>query len=226
MAEEGAVRQKPTFGKPKLVCRWRISAGTLPAANRHLRAFGARSIEGEHFTRGLVAWVKQHIEWTLADGASRCPDGVLMVMVDERGRAAMAVGAYEPLPSETLAALVARAQSARREAQETDVAPEVLWAVRSGGLVCGLGGGERSSGATSLVYDLAQTLGMSVSREPNLAELMASSAPSFDEAFLVSDEHGVVVASDAAGPCGVRFRDGWEHLLASSTCGGSRRARP
>ena len=31
------------LGTPALVCRWRLSGGMLPMANRHLRALAARS---------------------------------------------------------------------------------------------------------------------------------------------------------------------------------------
>ena len=37
----------------------------------------------------------------------------------------------------------------------------------------------------------------------------------FDELFLVSDEHGVVPASDAAGRRAQRFADGYQKLLDS-----------
>ena len=53
----------------------------------------------------LVAWAKQHIEWTLGDGAAANPDGVLMMIVDTEGRAAMSVGPYEELEDTRLAAL-------------------------------------------------------------------------------------------------------------------------
>ena len=101
-------------------------AGRLPIENRHLRALGRRHVLGKKLSRQLLAWAKQHIEWTLADGTAEHPDGVLMLLVDAEGRAAMACGDYEPLPDTTLAGLLARAASGSDEASETDIAPETI----------------------------------------------------------------------------------------------------
>ena len=102
------------LGKPAIVCRWRLSNKTLPLENRHLRALGARHTSTRRVQKELVAWAKQHIEWTLGDGAAANPDGVLMMIVDTEGRAAMSVGPYEELEDTRLAALCARADLARR----------------------------------------------------------------------------------------------------------------
>ena len=75
--------------------------------------------------------------------------------------------------------------------------------------------GTISSGAASLVLDLAATLGIPVERADSLAEDLEMGA-ACDEAFLVSDEHGVVPASDAKGPMGERFAQSWEALLAKT----------
>ena len=99
-----------TLGRPALVCRWRLADRALPLENRHLRALGGRTVDGTPVSTQLVAWAKQHIEWTLSDGAARYPDGVLMVIVDEEGRAAMSVGPYEPLAVTTTSALAERAK--------------------------------------------------------------------------------------------------------------------
>lgn len=219
---DGKIPQEFEIGEPVVVCRWRLSSGTLPAANRHLRALGWRTVLGEHPSKQLLSWAKQHIEWTLSEGSALHPDGVLMLMIDEEGRAAMAVGAYEPLPGDDLSALVGRARSAREEARLSAVAPEVLWAMRDGQLVCALAVGERCSGANSLVSDLARTLGMPVARDASLLDDLDRDPSGVDEAFLVSDEHGVVVACDASGDVGRRFRDGWERLLASANRPGGR----
>lgn len=210
---DGKIPQEFEVGEPVLVCRWRLSNRRLPAANRHLRALGRRTVNGEHPSKQLMSWAKQHIEWTLAEGAAEHPDGVLMIVLDEQGRAAMAVGDYEPLADRTLAALVSRAQESEREAAETDVAPETLWVVRDGSLVCGMASGEVASGAASLIADLAKTLGMPVRREARLVDAVADGSLVPEEAFLVSDEHGVVVASDASGDRARRFADGWARLL-------------
>ena len=68
------------LGTPALVCRWRLADRTLPLENRHLRALSRRVVDDAPVSPQLVAWAKQHIEWTLGSGASRYPDGVLMVI--------------------------------------------------------------------------------------------------------------------------------------------------
>lgn len=210
---QGGIPEEFEVGEPVLVCRWRLAKRTLPAANRHMRALGSRIVNGAPLSKQLLGWAKQHIEWTLAEGASEHPDGVLMIVLDEQGRAAMAVGDYEPLADRTLASLVSRAQESEHEAAETDVAPETLWVVRNGSLVCGMASGEVASGAASLIADLATTLGMPVRRDARLVDAVADGSLVPEEAFLVSDEHGVVVASDASGDRARRFADGWARLL-------------
>ena len=112
------------LGTPALVCRWRLSGGMLPMANRHLRALAARSLGGVPVSTQLVAWAKQHIEWTLADGTRRDPDGVLMLVVDDSGRAAMSCGPYEAPLATSVSSLAERARRSQVEATETGVAPE------------------------------------------------------------------------------------------------------
>lgn len=201
------------LGRPSLVCRWRLAAHTLPLANRHLRSLRRRTVNGERVSTQLVAWAKQHIEWTLWEGVAQWPDGVLMLVIDEHGQAAMTAGPYEPLERCDLASLVERATCAAREASETGVAPETLWAVRGDRLVVNVGPGEALSGAATLVSDLARTLGLPVERDPDVASGVLAGAVRIDEAFLVSDEHGIVPASDLCGPRTRRFADGWQTLL-------------
>ena len=205
-----------TLGRPALVCRWRLANRALPLENRHLRALGQRLIDGKAISPQLVAWAKQHIEWTLADGAAEHPDGVLMLIVDQEGRAAMTVGPYQELRSASVTALAQRAQLAEREADKTWVAPESLWLVRGEQLVWGLAAGEKPSGAGSLMADLAKTIGMPVMRQEGLAARVLREEESFDEAFLVSDEHGIVCASNASGPRSERFAAGYAMLLEKS----------
>lgn len=214
-------------GTPQVICRWRLSKGMLPATNRHMRALSSRMLSGHAPTPELLAWVKQHIEWTLPEGAAEHPDGVLMLAVDTQGRAAMAVGAYEALPDTSTYVLVQRAQTARVEAQSTGVAPEVLWAVQGSMLVCGLGAHDVLSGVNSLLYDVARTLTMDVTFEPALPDLvaqhdkMASSSADkktsvtapYDELFLASDEYGVVSANGASGSVSAHFEQDWARLL-------------
>ncbi len=212
------------LGRPSLICRWRLSHSELPLMNRHLRALRLRRVRGRRVSTELVAWTKQQIEWGLERSSSDDPDGVLMLVVDEAGRAALSVGPYEELRGRALSALARRAVAASAEARATGVAPETLWLVRDGRLVAGIDEGMSASGAATLVLDLAKTLGIVVSRETGLAQEVvnhASQVP-FDEAFLVSDEHGVIAASNASGPLSRKIEDGYQRLLERQ---GSHRRR-
>lgn len=204
------------LGRPALVCRWRLSNRRLPMANRHLRALGSRVVQGEPVPRQLVAWAKQHVEWTLEDGSVAHPDGVLMVVVDEQGRAAMTVGPFEELRHRAVRDLVDRAVQSLAEAEETRVAPESLWAVEGDVLVCGLSRDVHLSGATTLVNDLARTLGMPVRMDEDLVDRIRRDVEDFDEVFLVSDEYGVVPASNAGGPRSRKFETSYQKLLDST----------
>ena len=189
------------LGDPALVCRWRLANRRLPLENRHMRALLARTIDGERVTTELVAWAKQHIEWTLEQGSAEHPDGTLMLIVDVQGRAAMTVGPYAPLEDETARGLARRAERASDEASHTGVAPETLWISRN------------ASGATSLIEQLTQVLGIETHEREGLAEGVLTGSVSYDEVFLVSDEHGVVPASDATGKFGEKLAGGYQKLL-------------
>lgn len=204
-----------TLGSPALVCRWRLASRALPLENRHLRALGQRVVNGGLVPTELVAWAKQHIEWTLSEGAAEHPDGVLMLILDGEGRAAMTVGPYEPLALRTPSALADRARAASVEAEDTGVAPESLWLVHEEGLIWGIGADERPSGAATLMADLARTVGFAVERRAGLAEALLAGEVSYDEALLVSDEHGIVPASGRAQPRAERFAEGYAKLLSS-----------
>ena len=221
--EEGTQRVEDfELGEPVLVCRWRLAGGRLPLENRHLRALGARAVAGRGVTAQLLSWAKQHIEWTLRDGSAENPDGVLMIAMDEQGRAAMSVGPYAALPGDEPAALLARAEDARREAGETGVAPETLWAVRDGALVCALAEGAPVHGAAALVMDLARAFGYEARRDEGLLGELGDAVtaadvaqPKVDELFLVSDEHGIVPAADVSGEVAARFSAAYAKLLDS-----------
>ncbi|WP_228478340.1 hypothetical protein [Thermophilibacter immobilis] len=205
-----------TLGRPALVCRWRLAHHLLPLENRHLRALAQRRVNGVPVSTQLVAWAKQHIEWTLGDGSGEHPDGVLMLVVDERGQAAMSVGPYEPLETISVSELASRVRLAAREARSTGVSPETLWLVREGQLVWGIEPSERPSGAATLVSDLARAEGLVVTRRAGLAHALLQGNVAYDEAFLVSDEHGVVGADDAQGPCAQHFARDYEKLLSTT----------
>ncbi len=204
------------LGTPVLVCRWRIYNKGLPMENRHIRALSARTVNGAPVSTGLAAWVKQHVEWTLADGAEGNPNGVLMIAVDEDGKAAMSLGSYRPLDRIAANDLLLRAQNSWREAERTGVSPEDLWLVRGDALVWGTSPEFAPSAASSLIDDLARTLGMPVKRDEELLATCARKGMHADEVFLVSDEHGVVPASDKAGQRATKFRASYQKLLSAN----------
>ncbi len=204
------------LGAPTLVCRWRLFARELPLENRHLRALGQRELHDEPISTNIVAWAKQHIEWTLRDGTQAYPDGVLMIIVDEEGQAAMTVGPYEPLPYTTASFLAERARNASLEGAKTHVSPESLWLEREGEFIWGIDPEENPSGAATLMDDLAKACGFPVVRHPHLAEDVLDGVVDYDEALLVSDEHGIVAASDATGARSRRFVEGYAKLLEKS----------
>lgn len=178
-----------------------------------MRALLARRVNGQPVTNELVAWAKQHIEWTLQKGSAEYPDGTLALIVDTQGRAAMTVGSYQPLPDTTALGLARRAERAGDEGAKTGVAPETLWLAKDNALIWDQGTGCEPSGAASLVAQLAKTLGIDAAQHQGLAEAVMADAISYDEAFLVSDEHGVVPAIDAAGAHGMRLAQGYRRLL-------------
>lgn len=193
MAEEGF-----KLGEPALVCRWRLAGRHVPMLNRHMRALSQRRVGGEPLSTNMLSWVKQHIEWSLAEDASAEADGVLMLVIDEAGQAVMSTGVYEPLADATFDALMARASAARTEADRTGIAPEVLCSIAEGSLVVGASPDERACAAVSLIEQLAETRGCRVERDPALQYRIVAG---LDDAavVLVSDEHGVVPATDRTG---------------------------
>ena len=187
------------MGKPALVCRWRLAGRSVPLLNRHMRALSQRRVQGEPLTVNLLGWVKQHIEWSLAEDPSAVADGVLMLVVDEDGQAAMSTGAYEPLADASAEALIERAVAARAEADATGIAPELLCCVRDGALALGATESSARSGAATFIRQLAETRGHAVSFDPALPERARIGIAG--TLALISDEHGVVVeaVSDDAG---------------------------
>ena len=199
--QERAGSEPFQLAEPALVCRWRMASRQVPLLNRHIRALSRRAVNGLPLTRNMLAWAKQHVEWSLAEGTYEDPNGVLMLVVDVDGNAAMTVGPYEPLPETGIEALLGRARRARAEQGETGVAPELLCAVRDGALELAADPVEPLSGSADLLEQLARTLGRDVRRAGGGA---AESLAHAGAALLVSDEHGVVVADEslATGPEG------------------------
>ncbi len=205
------------LGTPAVVCRWRLANGSLPLESRHIKALAARSEGVPVVTTSLVAWAKQHIEWTLRDGSAQHPNGVLMLVVDVDGQAAMTVGEYSGLERTTANDLLTRAQNAREEARASSVSPEDLWVVRDNALVWGTCSEFSASGTSSLVDDLARTLGIPVQRDEYLLSTLSAKGFGDAEVFLASDEHGVVPASDHGGSRAQKFADSYRKLLVAKT---------
>lgn len=184
--------------RPALVCRWRMSKRQVPMLNRHVRALSQRVVQGRPLTTNMLSWAKQHVEWSLSEGTYDDPDGVLMLVIDVNGNAAMTVGAYEPLADTSRAALMARAVEAASEQAETGVAPEVLCRIENGVLHVGAAEDEHVCGAMTLIEQLCATRGHDVVRAGSLAGTDAAAADDLTgTVLLVSDEHGVVCEDGA-----------------------------
>ena len=210
--EELEAAQKFELDNPELVCRWRLAGGVLPLDNRHLRALGKRLVAQKEISPHLIAWAKQHIEGTLKEGSQEYPDGVLMILLESNGQAAMTVGPYQPLEESSVLSLAGRARISQREELQTRCAPEVLWLVKDGKLIAGVSEESVQSGVTSLVLDLSQTLHEPVEFDSEIIAQVFEGTAKFDEVFLTSDEHGIVCASDAEGEVGRQFLFGYKKL--------------
>ena len=196
-----------TLDTPSLVCRWRMHDKRVPMLNRHIRALSQRRVNGEPLSHNMLSWAKQHVEWSLAEGSYTERDGVLMLVIDVNGNAAMTVGTYEPLADTSLGALTARATQARIEAGETGMAPELLAAVSGDRIFMAAFPEEHVCGAATLIEQLASTRGIPVERALDAVVAADSEAPmtAFYQMtgpqaafFLISDEHGVVPARENA----------------------------
>lgn len=195
-------------GEPVIEVRWRLQNAALPLKNRHFRAFEARGV-----TNALASWARQHVEWTLAEGSMMQPNGVLVVDVDDQGRAVMAVEPYEPLPPLSAALMLDRVSGR----EELAVEDEVAWTCR-GGRIYVLSDAEKPlSGANSLMVDLARTLRLDPVFEgrADVSDVLARLEPA-DECFLVSDEHGVVASADHDGPVAGQFASYYAKLIGQT----------
>lgn len=205
------------LGKPALVCRWRLANGRLPLESRHLKALAARRIGDARVEPALVGWVKQRIEWGLDAATRELRDGVLMLVVDEGGSSALSLGPYRPLENASANELLQRALGARGEGEATGVAPEELWVVEGNHLVWATSPDFVASGASTLIFDLARTMGMPVRRSWDLLREVGQVGFAGREVFLVSDEHGVVPASDHGGQRADKFAQSYERLLSRTS---------
>jgi hypothetical protein len=125
----------------------------------------------------------------------------------------MATEEYVPLAATAAADLLARAR-----AQAADAVPgEVLWVATDAGLTAFQPSQKPLSGANSLVADLAATTRLALSyADPDRAAAAVADLPQDGEVFLVSDEHGVVGASDASGPVARRFAGYYDRLVGQT----------
>ncbi|MBR3316931.1 MAG: hypothetical protein IKG21_03790 [Atopobiaceae bacterium] len=207
------VQETFSLGTPALVCRWRLYNGELPLQSRHMRALAARTVGGRRITPELVAWVKQRVEWGLSPTTCDHPDGVLMLVVDAKGSSALSLGPYQPLGNTSARELLTRAELSQQEARTTGVAPEELWIARHDYLVRCTSADFAPSGASSLIVDLAHTMGIAVQHSNSMLEDVAWNGYAGSEAFLVSDEHGIVPSSDHGGKRAEKFAQSYQKLL-------------
>lgn len=170
-------------GTPVLTLRWRLVNRTLIAASRHLKTLRAR-----RFAPGLDSWCRQHIDWTLLEGAEALPDGVLVIEVDELGHAIMRIEPFEPLHNQGIEGLLQRAAQhapvlnpvdktlplaqrltaeGARMATGDSVAAEVLWLIDSAQqrAVLLTTADHELSGINGLVCDLLMTKGVACERQ-------------------------------------------------------------
>lgn len=181
------------LGTPALICRWRLSAATLPLENRHLRALSKRHVQSKPVSTKLIAWAKQHLEGTLCSGAAEHPDGVLMLVIDRQGQAVMSVGPYQELLFTSDKQLLQRAATAQHEAQHTGVVPETLWLVQDDVLLVGIDEQVAFSAVGTLISDLAHTLGITVIHDAELLQKVGAQQIAYNQLFLASDEYGIVL---------------------------------
>lgn len=187
-----------SLGEPALVCRWRLAGRHVPMLNRHMRALSQRHLQDGSISANMLSWVKQHIEWALAEDTTAVADGVLMLVIDEAGQAVMSTGAYVPLADATADVLMVRAANARVEADRTGIAPEVLCSMANGVLTVGISSEANPCAAVSLAEQLAQTRGVRVERDPALSYRVVGGLDAGAVALL-SDEHGAVASIDRVG---------------------------
>lgn len=169
-------------GKPVLTLRWRLINRTLIAPSRHLKTLRAR-----RFAPGLDSWCRQHIDWTLLEGAEALPDGVLVIEVDELGHALMRIEPFEEMANRSISMLFDRACCAAPTLDPVDqslplaqrlspeggrmqpgdaVAAEVLWIIDTNNSSATLITSEHHelSGINSLAYDLMTTKNFTCNR--------------------------------------------------------------
>ena len=203
--------------KPALICRWRMANRHLPMINRHIRALSQRLVSGAPLSKNMLSWAKQHVEWSLCEGTYSDPNGVLMMVVDVNGNSAMTVGDFTPLEQTTLAALLERAEESRKEQAITRVAPELLCAVRSDDtVVIAAEKDEYLCGSATLITQLLEAKHAQVVYDVELLAELEQGAErvhdAYTEAFMISDEFGVVSADGMNGSVGEFLQAGYERL--------------
>lgn len=191
---------------PSLSLRWRIASRDLPLKQRYYR-----SLREYGLSNGVISWVIQHVEWTLPEGSLQEPSGVLTLEFDQKGRACMDLQPYKKIIDTSAEGLFTYAEERGTHAHE-GIDSEVMWTADENALYVWTDKKAALSAANSLIYDLAR----------QKAYKLVYMLPDYDkfveqikggaEAFLVSDEHGVVQAKDAQGNQGAFFVSCWEKL--------------
>lgn len=194
---EGTIPEDFHIGEPALVMRWRLQKQDLPLKGRLLRALGQRvTPQGVQVSEALVAWATQHIEWTLTSGSKETPDGVLMLVIDTLGRAAMSTGPFVPLNRDAHA-LRERLLETIEETKTTRVFSEGLIYIDESSpsdpyIIFGCRSDAHLSGCASLVADLAKHKHVSINYFDDLMVLFEQDLHDKNNFALVSDEFGVV----------------------------------
>lgn len=187
---------------PVITLRWKLSNKQLVLGKRHLKNINALLLPD-----GLVAWIHQHIEWTLPDAIMDDPSGVLVIDIDKQEHAKMDVEPYVALQDTSVKALSERVL---QDSLLNNLAPqELLWIYSDGAFTVLCDESQAISAAQTLALDLSKALNISVlfSKHARIEDAQ--------ELLLVSDEHGFVGAEDKSGDMTKRFEMYWNKLCES-----------
>lgn len=161
---------------------WRLSGARVPLLERHLRALAERGVGS-----ALHAWLRSRLEWAFEHHAIEHPDGSITIGIDPQGDVTISVAPYVGPEGDPIATTI------ERGGHVIDGDGASVW-IRIGERVATPPFPPAAPrGSRSLVIDLARTLGWEV----EVRELTVEDIERADEAFFVSDVHGVV--SDGRG---------------------------
>lgn len=189
-------------GTPVITLRWRLANKQLVLGKRNFKNLDALLLPD-----GLIAWIHQHIEWTLPEAVMKDPSGVLVVDIDKDEHAIMDVVAYEPLKDRSSEALINRALS--DDIQHKLAPQELIWLYTDGKFIVLCEESKALCASHSLAYDLAKTQRIPLEFDPQ------ASVEDADEVLLISDEHGFVGSDDKRGQMAAQFEEYWLKLTNS-----------